>query len=397
MLNTKIAPWPYYTEEEIKAVEEVLRSGRVNQWTGTKVKEFEGKFANYIGVNHAIAVANGTVALDIILHVIQHRIKGKEIIVTPRTFVASASAIAMAGAIPVFVDVDPDTQNITPDTIKAAITPNTEAIICVHLAGMPCDMKPIMDIAERHGIFVIEDCAQAHGASYNGKKVGSLGHAAAWSFCQDKIMSTGGEGGMITTDNPDLYQKMWAFKDHGKDQTTMEMYGDKNCFRYVHRSVGSNYRMTEMQAAIGLVQLERLDSDVKIRNVIANLYDGLLYQFSGIRVPELMEVDFSFTHAKYKHYAFVNKGGLKEGWTRDRIVEELNKEGVPCYVGSCPEVYREYAFGHRPVADFLPTARKLGETSLMFLVHPNITMDNVMDMLSGIEKVLTEACKARYV
>lgn len=401
MLNTSIAPWPSYTDKEIEAVSEVLRSGKVNQWTGTKVKEFEKAFSQYIGVPHSIAVANGTVALDIIMACNSRKIKRREVIVTSRTFVASVSSIVMAGGIPVFVDVDKDTQNITVETIKAAITDRTGAIMCVHLAGMPCDMDPIMELAEKHNLFVIEDCAQAHGASYNGRKVGSIGHAAAWSFCQDKIMSTGGEGGMITTNNFGLYEAMWSYKDHGKgiSNTSVPSTG----FRYVHDRIGSNYRMTEMQATIGLIQLESLDDQVMIRNRIANEYDMTMVAFSAIRLGYTLDVNFTFTHAKYKHYAFVNQGGLKEGWTRDRLIEEFKAEGVPCYPGSCSEVYLEQSMGsyHYDQSNFAPkprleVAKRLGETSLMFLVHPTITPEQLSNMKMGIVKVLTKASKGIY-
>lgn len=406
MLNTNIAPWPSYTEKEIEAVSEVLRSGKVNQWTGNKVREFEGKFANYLKVNHAIAVANGTVALDIIMACNSRRFKNREVIVTSRTFVASVSSIIMAGGYPVFVDVNKDTGNITPEAIKAAITEKTGAIMCVHLAGMPCDMDPIMELANQHGLFVIEDCAQAHGASYNGRKIGSIGHAAAWSFCQDKIMTTGGEGGMITTNNDDMYEAMWSYKDHGKNRSITSIAAtptNGTGFRYVHDAIGSNYRMTEMQAAIGLIQLETLDDQVMIRNRLSNEYDMAMVAFSAIRLGYTLDVNFTFTHAKYKHYAFVNQGGLKEGWTRDRLIEAFRAEGVPCYSGSCSEVYLEKGvkYGNFNPDRFeqksrLEVAKRLGETSLMFLVHPTITPGQLRDMKLGIVKVLTEASKGIY-
>ena len=203
MIGSEFPSWPCFTHDEAKAVADVLLSNRVNYWTGNEGREFEREFAEAVGCTHAVAVANGTVALELALKVLGVG-NGDEVIVTPRTFMASASAIVNAGAKPVFADVDRESQNITADSIRPVLTERTRAIICVHLAGWPCDMDPIMDLAAERGLWVIEDCAQAHGARYKGRSVGSLGHVAAWSFCQDKIMTTGGEGGMLTTNDPEI-------------------------------------------------------------------------------------------------------------------------------------------------------------------------------------------------
>jgi dTDP-4-amino-4,6-dideoxygalactose transaminase len=394
MLNTTIAPWPHYDYDEQRAAQEVLMSGKVNQWTGTHVKEFEKEFATYVGTEYAVAVSNGSVALDLIF---KHLPRGfgsvyNEVLVTSRTFMASVSSIVLAGLKPVFVDVDEYSGNIDIADIRRKITDKTMAILCVHLAGQPCDMDEIMAIAKERRLFVIEDCAQSHGATYKGRKVGSIGHAAAWSFCQDKIMSTAGEGGMITTNDYQLFKYIWEFKDHGKNYDKMNDANPSKGFRWVHDSFGSNYRMTEIQAAVGRIQLQKLDEWVERRNKIARFYNGIFYEYSAIEVPSKYEHGI---HAKYKHYVYVNEDGLKEGWNRDRIVSELNEVGVPCYTGSCSEVYMENAFLFSDMAPerCLPNARKLGRTSLMFLVHPTITNEDLLKMEKRLDDVLSRASK----
>ena len=251
MLNhPTFAPWPSFSGEEADAVKNVLLSNKVNYWTGDESRKFEHEFAKWCGVSHAVALANGTLALDAALKALGIG-PGDEVVVTPRTFIASISCVVNAGAKPVFADVDADSGNITAESIAKVLTSKTKAIICVHLAGWPCDMDPIMAVAERHHLKVIEDCAQAHGAVYKGRSVGSIGHIGAWSFCQDKIMTTGGEGGMVTTNDEILWRKMWAYKDHGKSYEAVYEREHPPGFRWVHESFGTNWRMLEVQAAIG--------------------------------------------------------------------------------------------------------------------------------------------------
>lgn len=391
MLNTRLSPWPSYSEEEVEAVAAVLRSNRVNYWTGTESREFEKEFAAYIGSRHAIALGNGTLALDLALHVLGIG-AGDEVIVTSRTFLASASSIINAGAVPVFVDVDRDSQNITADTIAPAITPRTKGILCVHLAGWPCDMDPIMALAKTHNLYVIEDCAQAHGAKYKDRHVGTIGHMGAWSFCQDKIMTTGGEGGMLTMDNTDWWKAAWAYKDHGKSYDAVYEKQHPPGFRWLHESFGTNWRITEMQSAIGRIQLRRLDAWKARRQALAAKLDSVLRQHDVVRVPS---VPADIEHAEYKHYAFVRPERLREGWTRDAIIEALTAKGVPAYQGSCSEVYLEKAFdntGWRPEVR-LPVARELGETSLMFLVHPTLTDEEMAFVCRELDEVLTAASR----
>lgn len=370
MLNTQFSPWPSFTPEEAEAVRDVLFSNKVNYWTGEEGRQFEREFASWAGAAHAVAMANGTVALDVALRALDVK-AGDEVVVTPRTFMASVSSIVNARGIPVFADVDRDSQNINAETIRAVLTPRTKGVICVHLAGWPCDMDPIMELAERRGLFVIEDCAQAHGARYKGRSVGSIGHIGAWSFCQDKIITTGGEGGMVTTNDRNLWSRMWSYKDHGKNWEAVYERRHPAGFRWLHESFGTNWRMMEIQAVIGRIQLRRIEKWHALRSKNARMIWDCARGIQGLRVPVIPE---DVDHAAYKCYIFVEPGHLKPDWNRDRIIDEMMACGVPCYSGTCPEVYLEKAFDDtdwRPMKR-LPTARELGETSLMFLVHPTL-------------------------
>lgn len=386
MLNTAFAPWPSFTQEEADAVSSVLLSNRVNYWTGQHCREFEKEFAAWIGTAYAVAVSNGTTALDLALKALDIG-AGDDVIVTSRTFLASASSIVNAGANPVFADVELDSQNISRATIEAVLTPNTKAIICVHLAGWMCDMDPIMQLAEECGLYVIEDCAQAHGAAYKGRAAGAIGHIGAWSFCQDKIMTTGGEGGMVTTHNETLWKKMWAYKDHGKNYDSIYHKQHPPGFRWLHDSFGTNWRMMEMQAVIGQIQLKRMPEWTVLRTAHA---EKILKAFEASSYFQVNHPSSDYVHAYYKCYVQVIPEQLPEGWTRDRIMNELNALGIPCFSGSCSEVYLEHAFDHTPwrPEQRLPHAKRLGETSLMFLVHPTLTAENMQQTLNGIEHVL---------
>ena len=403
MLNTQFSPWPSFTPEEADAVHRVVVSNKVNYWTGTETRDFENEFAAWCGVSHAVALANGTLALDVALKALGIG-PGDEVVVTPRTFIASISCVVNAGAVPVFAEVEPDSGNISARTIAAVRTPRTKAVVCVHLAGWPCDMDPIMQLAQTHGLKVIEDCAQAHGARYKNRSVGSIGHVGAWSFCQDKIMTTGGEGGMVTTNDEALWRSMWSYKDHGKSYEAVFERHHPPGFRWLHESFGTNWRMLEMQAVIGRIQLRRLRlwTDARARNTNSIL--NTTRKFPSLRVPAFKcascEGDCSYpgsdqgcVHANYKCYVYVRPENLKAGWSRDRIIEEVNTLGVPCFQGSCSEVYLEKAFdntGWRP-KERLPVAKVLGETSIMFLVHPTLTQQEIQKTCEVIAQVMTRA------
>ncbi|WBY02089.1 DegT/DnrJ/EryC1/StrS aminotransferase family protein [Ramlibacter tataouinensis] len=388
-MNPQVSPWPSFTSEEADTVRSVLLSNKVNYWTGSECRAFETEFAAWCGTRHAVALANGTLALDVALKALGVG-PGDEVVVPPRTFIATASCVVNAGAVPVFADVEADSGNLSASTIAQVITPRTRAIICVHLGGWPCDMDPIMDLARQHGLVVIEDCAQAHGARYKGRSVGSIGHVGAWSFCQDKIMTTGGEGGMVTTNDEALWRRMWAYKDHGKSYAAVYERKHAPGFRWLHESFGTNWRMLEMQAAIGRIQLGRMADWTAARTRHAQAIWNACRPIAAARVPQLPP---DSVHAQYKCYVYLRPEALASGWTRDRVVETINQEGVPCFHGSCSEVYLEKAFessGFRP-AERLPVARELGETSLMFLVHPTLTAREIDKTCTVASEVLRAA------
>ncbi|MCV6622693.1 MAG: DegT/DnrJ/EryC1/StrS aminotransferase family protein [Cellvibrionaceae bacterium] len=391
MLNGPFSSWPSFSKEEAEAVKNVLLSNKVNYWTGEEGRLFEQEFAEFSDCDYAIALANGTVALDLALNGLNVG-EGDEVIVTSRTFLASVSSIVNSGAKPVFADVDTDSQNITAETIEAVLTPATRAIVCVHLAGWPCDMDPIIQLAREKNLFVIEDCAQAHGAKYKGQSVGSIGDVGCWSFCQDKIMTTGGEGGMVTTNDRNLWSRMWSYKDHGKSFEAVYERTHPPGFRWLHESFGTNWRMTELQAAIGRIQLKLMPewTSARIRN--AEKIWATARGLPNLRAPDFSSGNYKHncTHAAYKCYVFVE--GTKAD--RDSIMSAMNHSGVPCFSGSCSEVYLENAFDntdYRPKKR-LASAKLLGDTSLMFLCHPTLSDDEVRTTCETLSRI----CKLHF-
>jgi dTDP-4-amino-4,6-dideoxygalactose transaminase len=384
-------PWPVFEQDEIDAAVAVLSSGKVNYWTGQECRNFEDEFAAQCGRCYAISLANGTLALELALYALDIG-PGDEVIVPARTFIASASCVVARGAVPVVVDVDPYSQNLTAETILAALTPRAKAIIAVHLAGWPCDMDPITALAHECGIKVIEDCAQAHGATYKGRPVGSLGDCAAFSFCQDKIMTTGGEGGMLVLNDTNLWEKAWAYKDHGKSVDAVFRGSHPPGFRWLHESFGSNFRMTEIQAAIGRHQLRKLPRWTEERRRNAGLLEAGFSVIEGLRITVVPE---DIGHAFYKYYVFIEPVKLKEDWPAARIIEAVNAEGIPCFSGSCAEIYREHAFVDRGWGRQQPlsVARALGETSLMFLIHPTLNEADMADTVRAVAKVMRVALR----
>jgi dTDP-4-amino-4,6-dideoxygalactose transaminase len=389
------ATWPVCDDEQIEAAQRVLRSGRLNYWTGDEGRQFEREFSQYIGVEHAVAVSSGTAALELAMAALNIG-PGDEVIVPCRTFFATASCVVRCGATPIFADVDRDSQNITADTIRPRLTKRTKAVIVVHLAGWPCDMDAIVDLAAGRGLAVVEDCAQAHGARYKGRPVGSMGHVGAFSFCHDKIMTTAGEGGMVVTNNPELWKRAWSLKDHGKNfsaaypsPSASASQAPSGSFRWLHDEIGANWRMTEVQAAIGRVALRKLDAHVAARRRNAAL---LQQRFQLLPLLRTTPPPQDVVHSYYKYYTFVRPEKLAENWTRDRILKEINQAGISCQTGSCPEIYLEKAFPlpMRP-PERLPVARELGETSLMFQVHPTLTPDHMNRIADVVAAVVTQA------
>lgn len=382
MLSTKYSPWPSFSEAEAKIAADVLLSNRVNYWTGTIGKEFEQKFAEWCESNYAVAVANGTLALELALRALEIG-EGDEVIVPSRTFMATASAVAVLGAVPIFSDIDVKSQNIEPQSVAERITDRTKAVICVHLAGWPCDIEAIRDACGSRDIKIVEDCAQAHGARYKGRPVGTLGDIAAWSFCQDKIMTTAGEGGMVTTNSEPLFRRVWEFKDHGKSYDAVFHRQHATGFHWLHESIGSNYRITEVQAAIGLYQLTEVDAWVLRRRAIAARYANVFERYDFITkaiVPN------DIYHAYYRYYTLWDHPHI----SRDQFVDLCSEKSIPVYQGSCPEVYLEKAFEGTPSRPEkrLPNARSVGERSLMFLTHPSLRDDEVTEICETLDWIL---------
>lgn len=389
--DRRTVAWPVFADDERAAAMRVLQSGRVNYWTGEECRSFEAEFAAYTGARHAVALANGTVALELALHALGIG-PGDDVVVPARTFIGTATAVVARGARPVVADVDRDSGNVTAATIEAALTPATRCLIPVHIGGWPCDMDAIMALAETRGLFVIEDCAQAHGARWNGRHVGTIGHVGAFSFCQDKIMTTAGEGGMLITNDPEIYRRAWEYKDHGRSAAAMERAAAQGGyeFKYVVESFGTNWRMTELQAAIGRVQLTKLDEWVKARRANAAVLDEELRTVPGLRV---VEPPPSAYHAYYKYYTYIEPSALAGGWTRARVLEEVNARGVTCLQGTCCEIYREEAFVRAGWgrAERLPVAAELGDTALMLLVDPALTPEDMRVAARAVREVMTEA------
>ena len=392
--------YPTFNSLVIKKVEKVLRSGRVNYWTGNQCKKFEKEFSNYLGNKYSVAVSNGSVALEIALKALNLN-KDDEIIVTPRSFVISASCVLNLGLKPIFSDVD-DNGNLSIEGIKKVFNKNTKVIIAVHLNGLVCDLDPILKFVKKRNIFLIEDCSQAHGAVYKDKKAGSFGDISTWSFCQDKIISTGGEGGMISTNKKKLWLKIWSLKEHGKNYNDVFFKKHKLGFKWLHSDLGSNHRMTEMQAAIGRDQLKFLDKQIKKRNLLANIYLNLLREFyekkNILETPDFKCQTCPFKtqikrcnkclHSFYRLNLFINKKFIN----RNKLLYQLNKLKINCGVGSCPEIFKEKIFKKLKIYPKykLLNAKLLGETSLTFPINPNKKIAQIKKEVKIIKTILTK-------
>ena len=387
----ELAGWPVFAEDEIEAAVRVLRSGRVNYWTGPEVGDFEREFADYVGAEHAIAVANGTLALELALHALAIG-PGDEVIVPAHTFIATASAVVMRGAVPVVADVDRESRNVTAASIDAVCSERTRAVVVVHLAGWPCDMDPILDLARRRRVKVVEDCAQATGASYRGRPVGTLGHVGAFSFCQDKILTSAGEGGMLVTDDDSLSARAWAYKDHGKDRDRALEPPRGPGFRWLHEGFGTNWRLTGVQAAVGRAQLHKLPQWLARRRANAAILDGGFATIDGLAVtiPPAGQ-----QHAYYKYYVLLEPERLRSGWDRDRVIGEVVARGIPCYCGVCTEIYREAALRHAGLGPTgpLPGAAWLEQRTLMFLVHPTLDEGDMNRTVDTLRAVMAQAVR----
>ena len=391
MKKNKFSIWPNFSDVEINGVQKVLNSGKVNYLFGHLGKKFENNFSKYFNIKYSVAVSNGTVALELALKAIGIS-KYDEVIVTPRSYYSSAASIIQANGKPVFADVDLKTQNISINSIKKVLTKKTRAIICVHLGGYPCDMNSIVSFARKNNLFVIEDCSQAHGAKIKDKYVGTFGDIATWSFCNDKIISTGGEGGMISTNKKKYWSFIWSYKDQGKDHTKYFKKNNNNVFKYLHDSFGSNYRMTEMQASLGINQLKKLSSRIKIRNTHANFFNNLLKNYRSIN---LFEYNKSYTNAYYRYYFKLNSKFLKTNWSRNRILKYLNNFGINCGSGSCPEIYLEKSFTNlgNYSQKVLPNAKILGQKSIALNIHHNLKISEIKYIGKVLNDIFSKATK----
>lgn len=384
--------WPHFEAEDLEAVSEVLKSGKINRWTGDKNILFEDALGRASAAKYAIAVSNGTSALELALVGLGMR-PGDEVITTCRTFMASASCVAVRGGIPIVADVDADSQNITAETIEPLITPKTKGIIAVHLMGWPCDMDPIMDLAKRRGLWVVEDCAQAHGAVYKGRSVGSIGDVGAWSFCQDKIITTGGEGGAVTTNNRDVYLKMWSYKDHGRDYDLVFNKKHPEGFRWYLESFGTNMRMTEMQAVLGIRGFKNLPEWHARRTANAKILSEAISKIPCARVPVRPS---SIEHANYKFFFFTRPEALKSGWSAARVISEICARKIPAFSGTCWNISQENCFkkaGLSKSESELPVAALLRDTSVMTLIHPTLGDSEMEFAAEQICGVLKAACR----
>ena len=403
--------WPKFAPEVCEKVSEVLNSGKVNYWTGKVGMEFEDAFAKWAGAKAAISCTNGTAALHIALSALGVG-PGDEVIVPSYTFIASSFSVVQAGAIPVFADVTED-HTLDPACIEALITPRTKAIVVVHLYGVVADMGPIVDIAKKHGLFVVEDCAQCIGGKYDGITVGLVGDVGCYSFCQSKHFTTGGEGGMVITNNDDLAWECRSFRDHGYDvRARMNMLALEEKLPYIHRRVGFNYRMTEMQSMIGLCELRRFDSwNLKRRFEYAAMYDKAL---SGLKGIKAIPVNTAERKNAYWWYPILIDLDVVD-ITAKEFIKELIGMGIPCSGILWPESYLEQAyqdgvgfgdaqfpFKSKEYTDpktvdyskvVCPVARSLRDQTVSLFLHPSWEKCHIEKVIEGIKTVIANHSK----
>ena len=377
--------WPNYNKSLINKVVKTLTAGKINYTSERYGKIFEKKFSNFVGNKYSVAICNGTVALEIAIKSLKIP-KGSEILVTARSFFSSASCIVNTGNKPVFLDVNLFTQNISIEEIKRKITKKTKVIICVHLAGLPCDMREIKKICKISNIKIIEDCSQAHGASIDGKQVGSFGDVSTWSFCTDKIISTLGEGGMISTNNKFIYKFALETINHGSVEVKNQNLSEK--FIYNKNSFGSNFRITEIQSLAGIEQLKNLKKTQKIREKMAKDFSKVISSYKN-------KINYYFPKkniksAWYRFYFFINPNLKNKNKLRLEIITQLKKKNIRVYTGSCPEIYLEKSF--KKLKNFsskrLINCKILGETSVALDVNHTLTKINHKINLIKINNIL---------
>ncbi len=340
-VSTPLPHWPSLDETAIKAVEQVLRSGKVNYWTGRRGMEFEQEYARWQGSKYAISVATGTAALHVSLSALGIG-PGDEVIVPSYTFIASSFSIVQAGAIPRFADVNLEDHCLSVESAEKLVTRRTKAVMPVHLYGNVCDMDKIQAFARKHNLYVIEDNAEAFGGSYKGKKTGTLGDIAGCSFCQNKTFTTGGEGGMVTTDHEDLAWEARSFRDHGYDvKERLNLLALEQKLPYIHNRVGWNYRMTEMQSAIGLAELARMDT----WNMPARRRNGRILLETLGALPQVKYVPIDSSERRNGWYVCAFSLDLeKMSCDIKQFVEAAAAEGAPVWKVFWPQCHTEKAF-----------------------------------------------------
>jgi len=409
--NTLIG-WPRFDDATINAVVEVLKSGKVNYWTGPKGMEFEKRFARWQGSRYAVSVATGTAALHVSLSALGIG-PGDEVIVPSYTFIATSFSVVQAGAIPRFADVNLDDHCISLESAEKLVNERTKAIIPVHLYGNVCDMDRVLAFAKKHDLLVIEDNAEAYGGEYKGKKTGTIGRMAAASFCQNKTFTTGGEGGMVTTDDEDLAWKARSFRDHGYDvKERLNLLELEQKLPYIHNMVGFNFRMTEMQSAIGLSELDRIDT----------------WNFPARRRNAYILINRLKKHPQVKYFP-VDTPERRNGWyvlafSLDienmkcdiaEFVKAAGAEGVPCWKVFWPQCHTENAFTGKNAfgrsgfpftskeytdpksADYsaveVPNARWHEKHTFTCFALPTASEDDMEQIADALEKVLKAYAK----
>ena len=382
--------WPHVSKSETILINKVLKSNKLNYWTGNNCKLFEQEFSKYIGKKYGVSLCNASVALDISLKAFNFK-KGDEIVVTPRSYISSASCVINNYLKPVFADIDPNSQNINGETIKKVITNKTKAIILVHLAGYPCEMSEIMNIAKKYKLKIIEDCSQSHGAMYRNKFTGSFGDIAIWSFCNDKIMNTLGEGGMLCVNNKKLYKKIWSLKDCGKNYSKFINNKKSYNFKWVHDFYGTNLRLTEVQAVVGRYQLKKLNYWVNTRKKYSSI---ILNNVKGLNIVNFHQVPSYIKHSYYRCYLRLNKKNIKKNWNKAKIIKAMNSKGIPCNSGSCPEIYKEKAFLNLKIKfKKKKIASAISDEYIAFMVHPTLEKKNIIKISKTIKEILIKAQK----
>ena len=384
--------WPVYDEAEIELIAQILRSGKTHFRHSNVSADFEKRFAEWNGTKHAICCNSGTSAIHMALAAGGVG-PGDEVIVPPRTFIGTVSPVLYLNAVPVFADINPRTHNIAPDAIRGAVTERTKAIVPVHLAGLPCAMDEIMTIADEHGLLVVEDCAQAHGAEHNGRKVGAIGHVNAFSMQDSKILNTTGDGGMVTTDSDEYAEFCRQFRNHGF--LTTRKLDDLDV--YIHPNMGYNYRMTEIQAAVGLKAMDRVDGYIATRRRNAAALTRAIEDVDGL-LPMAEPPGCTCTY--YRYYCTMEP----DRFTTDRnaFVRALLAEGVAANLGTSAELYLQEFFQKKAAHSWdpriydgdvdyarlaCPAAREVGRTTFGLEVAPPATEEDMADTVAALRKV----------